>query len=78
MDKKTLKKIIALLKKTGPVHKAKNGNGLIVYNPEDPDVDAIVKCCEKVGLKCIYNIESTTFDGKEVPPRIWVGNIKWI
>ena len=73
MSEEIQKKLISILKKTGSVNFAKNGNGLIVYNPTNPDMEKIKTCCESLGLKCIYNSEETMFEGRSIPPRIWIG-----
>ena len=73
MSKQTSTKLLNTLKKAGPVIKAKNGNGLIIYNPTNPDIEKIENYCESLGLKCIYKSEETMFEGRSVPPRIWIG-----
>ena len=45
----------------------------MINNKSNFDIEKIENYCESLSLKCVYYTEETMFEGRSVPPRIWIG-----
>lgn len=70
-----MKELIDFLMSLGSMRKSKNGSGILIYNPKPFDTDKLDSLASKKGLSVIYNAQPTFFNGKQVPPKLYIGKV---
>ena len=70
-----IKAIVTYLESLGKVRapKKEGGLGLFVYNPTNLDLAKVNALCEGTSMVVINESTQTFYQGKAVPPHIWVG-----
>ena len=70
-----IKAIVTYLSSLGKMRspKKEGGLGLFVYNPTNLDLAKLNALCEGTDMVVINEPTQTFYQGKAVPPHIWVG-----
>tara|TARA_R100000781_G_scaffold112697_1_gene80176 strand:- start:145 stop:444 length:300 start_codon:yes stop_codon:yes gene_type:complete len=70
-----IKAIVTYLTSCGTLRspKKEGGLGLFVYNPTNLDLAKLTALCEGTSMVVINEPTQTFYQGKAVPPHVWVG-----
>ena len=68
-------KLAKFLFSLGRINKAKSGQGILIYNPKPFDTNELESLASNAGYRVIYNDQPTFYNGKQVPPKLYIGKI---
>ncbi len=70
-----MKELVDFLKSLGSMRESKSGSGILIYNPKSFDANKLDSLASKKGLSVIYNDKPTFYNGREVPPKLYIGKV---